>query len=237
MALIGKHNIAKMRSTTVGTGTLTLTTAMTGYLTFALAGVVNGERVTYTIRDGSNTEVGEGIYTSSGTTLTRATILSSTNAGAAISCTGNQVVFITLAAEDITPFASYYSTTPTVTANGVNDATLTLGTETVDHMGLASLSSNTIVVAKKGWYVLAGNAYFSAASAFNGRAKLSIAGYIQQPGYTTAMNILEDSIYIGPIMYNVASDAGVIGPFLISNNTGFSITTYLEVNLWQVGKI
>lgn len=237
MALIGKHNIAKMRSATTGTGTLTLTTAMSGYLTFALAGVVNGERVTYTIRDGSNTEVGVGIYTSSGTTLSRVTILSSTNAGAAISCSGNEVVFITLAAEDITPFANYYSTTPTVTANTTDDATLTLDTETVDHTGLASVTGNTIVVAKKGWYVLAANAYFSAASAFNGRAKLDIAGYINHKGYTTAMGILDDNFYTGPLMYNVASDAGVIGPFLISNNTGFSITTYLEVSIWQIGKV
>lgn len=237
MTLIGKHNIAKMRSSTVGTGTLTLTTAMSGFLTFALAGVVNGERVTYTIRDGSNTEVGQGIYTTVGLTLTRATILSSTNGGAAISCTGNQVVMITIAAEDITPFASYYSTAPTVVTNTTNDATLTLDTEIVDHIGLASLSSNTIVVAKKGWYVLSGNAYFSSATAFNGRIKFDVAGYIRQPGYTTAQGVLEDALYIGPVMYNVATDGGTIGPFLISNNAGSTITVYLEVNLWQVGKI
>jgi len=237
MALIGKHNIAKMYSTTTGTGTLTLTTAVRGFNTFALAGVVNSERVTYTIRDGDHSEVGIGVYTLSGLTLTRATILSSTNAGAAISCTGRQIVGIALAAEDVTPFASYYSTTPTTVTNTTNDAVLTLDTETVDHTGLASLSSNTIVVAKKGWYVLSGNASFSAASAFNGRAKLDIAGYIKHQGYATADGILTDGFYIGPVMYNVASDAGVIGTFLFSNNTGFTVTVYLEVNLWQVGKI
>jgi hypothetical protein len=46
MTTIGRHNIAFMKSATTGTGTLTLTTAVRGFLTFALAGVVNSERVT-----------------------------------------------------------------------------------------------------------------------------------------------------------------------------------------------
>jgi phosphate/sulfate permease len=51
MTLIAKHNIAKMYSATTGTGTLTLTTAVALCNTFALAGVVDGEKVTYVITD------------------------------------------------------------------------------------------------------------------------------------------------------------------------------------------
>ena len=60
----------------------------------------NGDTVTYAIIDGLNREVGRGVYTSSGTTLTR-TVLESTNSNTAINLSGNAEVFITAAAEDI----------------------------------------------------------------------------------------------------------------------------------------
>jgi hypothetical protein len=94
------HDLARMTSTTTGTGTLTLGAAVSGFLTFALAGVADGELVRYSIRDGSSSEAGLGTYTASGTTLARTTIISSTNGGSAISCSGNQQVFITALKSD-----------------------------------------------------------------------------------------------------------------------------------------
>ena len=76
-------NIAKMTSTTTGTGTLTLGSAVTGYNTFANAGVTNGQVVTYAIEDYDVSgniiarEVGAGTYSSTGPTLTRDTVYSS----------------------------------------------------------------------------------------------------------------------------------------------------------------
>lgn len=95
------YNLARMTTATTGTGTITLGSAVASYVTFANAGVQNGDTVTYAIVDGNNREVGRGVYTSSGTTLTRATILESTNSNAAINLSGNAEVFITAAAEDI----------------------------------------------------------------------------------------------------------------------------------------
>src|SRR3990172_4414079 len=89
------HDLARMTSATAGTGTLTLGSAVSGFLTFALAGVADGETVLYSIRDGANSETGLGTYTAAGTTLARTTIYKSTNSDAAISCSGNQEVFIT----------------------------------------------------------------------------------------------------------------------------------------------
>lgn len=93
------YNIARMTTATTGTGTITLGSAATGFLSFAGAGVANGETVTYGIEDGSAREIGRGVYTSSGTTLTR-TVLKSTNSDAAISLSGTAQVFITAAKED-----------------------------------------------------------------------------------------------------------------------------------------
>jgi hypothetical protein len=72
-------------ATTVGTGTVTLAGAVTGYQTFAAIG--NGNTTYYTITHQSLTEweVGIGTYTSAGTTLSRDTVLASSNSGSLVS--------------------------------------------------------------------------------------------------------------------------------------------------------
>ena len=93
------YNLARMSSATTGTGTITLGAAVSGFLTFALAGVADGDVVSYGIKDGANSEVGTGTYTASGTTLSR-TVTKSTNSNAAINLSGSAEVYITLRAED-----------------------------------------------------------------------------------------------------------------------------------------
>lgn len=93
-------NLARMSTSTTGTGTITLGSAVSGFLTFAGAGVSDGDEVVYAIRDGANSEIGVGTYTASGTTLTR-NVEDSTNSGSAISLSGSAEVFITTRARDI----------------------------------------------------------------------------------------------------------------------------------------
>lgn len=93
------YNLARMTTATTGTGTITLGSAVSGFRTFAEAGATNGQTVSYAIRDGANSEVGRGVYTSSGTTLTRS-VLISTNANSAINLSGTAEVFISALAED-----------------------------------------------------------------------------------------------------------------------------------------
>ena len=92
-------NRAKMSTATTGTGTITLGSAASGYQSFAAAGVADGDVVRYVIEDGNNWEIGEGIYTSSGTTLSRNPSESS-SAGAPINLSGSAVVFVGAAAQD-----------------------------------------------------------------------------------------------------------------------------------------
>lgn len=94
-------NIAKMTSTTAGTGTLTLSGTVSGFKSFANAGVGNGDRVTYIIENGDKREVGIGTYSTSGPTLSRDTIYSSTNSDAAESLSGTSYIAITVPAEVI----------------------------------------------------------------------------------------------------------------------------------------
>lgn len=94
MATTKLYDLARMSTTTTGTGTITLGSAVSGFLSFAAAGVSNGDIVGYAISDGANSEVGYGTYTTSGTTLTR-TVIKSTNSDSTISLSGSAEVFIT----------------------------------------------------------------------------------------------------------------------------------------------
>lgn len=94
------YNLARVTTATTGTGTITLGAAVSGFLTFANAGIADQDVVSYGIRDGANSEIGFGLYTASGTTLTR-NVTNSTNANAAITLSGAAEVFITARAEEI----------------------------------------------------------------------------------------------------------------------------------------
>ena len=109
-------NRAKMTTATTGTGTITLGSAVDGFQTFTAAGVVDGDTVRYCIEDGtSNFELGSGVFTASGTTLTRV-VSESSNSGNAINLSGDAIVFITAIAADLQP-TTFTTTVFTATAN------------------------------------------------------------------------------------------------------------------------
>lgn len=86
----------KETTVTTGTGTITLAGASTGFQSFAVIG--NGNQTYYTIagQTGSEWEVGIGTYTSSGTTLSRTTVLASSNSGSLVNFSaGTKDVFVT----------------------------------------------------------------------------------------------------------------------------------------------
>jgi hypothetical protein len=98
MALVVKDRVQET-STTTGTGTFTLAGAVSGFQSFSVIG--NANTTYYAIVGGTEWEVGLGTYTSSGTLLSRDTILESSNGGTAVNFSaGTKNVFVTYPAEE-----------------------------------------------------------------------------------------------------------------------------------------
>jgi hypothetical protein len=101
MATAVLKNRVKESTATTGTGPVTLAGASDGFQSFNTA-FANGDTVYYTIVGGTQWEVGIGVFTSSGTTLSRDVVLSSSNAGSLVNFSaGSKDVFCTVPAERI----------------------------------------------------------------------------------------------------------------------------------------
>lgn len=141
-------NRVKVSTSTTGTGSITLGSAEDGYQSFADGGIVNGDSVSYVIEDGDNWEIGKGNYSSTGPTLNRTTISESSNAGSAISLSGNAKVFITVHAEDIMQKGGIEHTDGTYSFDGGLDSVVgvTIHPEDgTDNFGVVSDSSMEII--------------------------------------------------------------------------------------------
>lgn len=92
-------NLCRFNTSTVGTGALSIGGAVSGYLTPLLAGLTDGATVTYSIRENAQSEIGYGVYSAGLQTITRSSVLKSTNNDSAISLTGGAEVALCLAAE------------------------------------------------------------------------------------------------------------------------------------------
>jgi hypothetical protein len=114
----------KETSATTGTGTLTLSGAATGFQSFAVIG--NGNTTYYAIYDRTNQgwEIGVGTYSSN--TLTRDTVLESSNSGSKVNFpAGTKDVFCTYPAEQAVTLTDIQTlTNKTITGGTVNPTTL-----------------------------------------------------------------------------------------------------------------
>jgi hypothetical protein len=141
MALVLKDRV-KVTTTTTGTGTLTLGSAYGGYQDFSVIG--DGNTTYYAIHDPAtgDWEVGLGTYTASGTTLSRSTILESSNSGSAVNFgAGTKEVFCTYPAEK----AATIDDIPTNNNELTNGAGYITGNQTITLSGDATGSGTTSI--------------------------------------------------------------------------------------------
>lgn len=142
-------NRAWQAITSTGTGTASLGTAVAGYQTAAAAGVTNGTTVSYVIRDGNAWEIGQGVYSTTGPTLTRpGTGNFSSSTGSLLNLTSAATVFLAPQAAD---FGTMFS-------QNANAVSITGGTIS----GLSSLD-----VAGQGTFAASGTSLSATSSGAN----------------------------------------------------------------------
>ena len=148
MPLVVKDRVNET-STTTGTGTFTLAGAVTGFQTFAAIGDGNTTYYAIVLQGGSEFEVGLGTYTSSGTTLSRDTILSSSNSNNAVNFSaGTKNVFCDYPA----PKAVYGDATNTAFAaqiaasNGLLMNNMTVGTTFTIPTGYSAMAVGPVTI-------------------------------------------------------------------------------------------
>jgi hypothetical protein len=203
MALAVYDRIQETTATT-GTGTVTLGGAVAGYQSFAAVG--NGNNTYYTILDGTNWEVGVGTYSTTGPTLARTTILSSSNSGSAINLSGGAIVWCDYPAEK----AIYYD------VNGV----ATIGS-TLSYSDTGIVASFASTVAGYNQVIIQNKSSSSSASSnFNisNDASTATTGYAELG--------INSSTYSGTGSFNIAGAS-----YLASASTDLTIGTYGAYNI------
>jgi len=145
MALVVKDRVQET-STTTGTGTFTLAGAVSGFQSFSAIG--NANTTYYAIVGGTEWEVGLGTYTSSGTTLSRDTVLSSSTGSKVSFSAGTKNVFVTYPAGK----SSYQDDTNTDTmpqfaaTNGLNVNNGTIGSSYTFPTGYNSVEAGDVTI-------------------------------------------------------------------------------------------
>jgi len=146
MALVFKDRV-KQVTTTTGTGTVTLAGVSDGFQAFTVIG--NTNTTYYTIVSGDNWETGRGTYTLSGTTLSRDTVIESSNSGSKISLSGESEVFCTYpATKAVVQDLNNNGTAPQLLAsNGIYQNSNTVGTSITLETNHNGMSAGPITVA------------------------------------------------------------------------------------------
>ena len=205
MALVLKDRV-KETTTTSGTGTIVLNGAATGYQSFAVIG--NGNTTYYTIAGGSNWEVGIGTYYSGNTSLSRDTILASSNSNAAVVLSGSNDVFVTYPAEE-----AVYEQGGKLFSNGSSNVSFVALNTNLAQINTVTITSGTISATPNAATDIANKTYVDTVAATG----LSYHAAVQA---ATTANLA--STTGGTVTYNQPNGAG--------NGVGATLTLSVALN-------
>lgn len=206
MALVLADRV-KETTTTAGTGTVTLLGASTGYQSFAAVGNANTTYYTIAGQTGSEWEVGIGTYTSSGTTLSRDTVLASSNSGSLVTFSaGTKDVFVTYPAG-----RSVYANGTVLTATNSSILPAASGGTGLSSPGTAG---NVLTSTGSGW-----TSSPAAGSAYTRTTFTATAG---QTAFTVSYAVGYIQIYVNGVLLT-GSD------YTASSGTGFTLNVACAV--------
>jgi len=205
----------KDTTTTTGTGTITLSgTAPAGYQSFAVIG--NANTTYYTLADTNNWEVGIGTYTSVGPTLSRDTVLASSNSGNLVNFSaGSKDAFVTYPAE---------RAVMTDVAQTLTTKTISGSSNTITNVSLTTGVTGTLPTANGGTnlttFTAANYALYSTSSSVLTAGTLPVAAGGTGAATFTANNVLLGN---GTSALQVVAP-GTTGNVLTSNGTTWAST-------------
>jgi len=211
------------------TVSFTLSGSVAGYQSFSVIG--NGNTTYYSATDASgNWEVGIGTYSTTGPTLTRTTILSSSNSGSAVTFSGTVTVFVTYPASKSTNLdASGNVNALGTVASGTWQAT-TIATA---YGGTGTTSSTSTVagsnVLRDSNVNISGNNYFAGSAtvtAAAGTTTLTAAsGFIQVLNGTGGQTFKLPDATTLPISAQFQFNNNATGTLTIVNNASGAVGT------------
>jgi hypothetical protein len=226
------------------TVSFTLTDSVTGYQSFAVVG--NGNTTYYGATDGSgNWEVGVGTYATGGT-LTRTTVVASSNSNTAVTFSGTVSVFITYPAENAvtTDTLAYPPAIGGTTPSTGTFTTLTAQTEVLKgtgnnlflQSGLAGGTSGTLgttAVAPTSWSFIttANGGTVTYASALSGSGNsIRMAGTTVRTGLAQSVTLISGESYSFSYNIETVTTAGTLQLQNLWLATGATVTATYYVN-------
>ena len=204
MALVVNDRVQQTGSANT-TVSFTLTGTVTGFQSFSVVG--NGNTTYYAATDSSgNWEVGIGTYSTTGPTLTRTTILSSSNSGSAVTFSGTVTVFVTYPSEK----SINYDANDVATIGSVLNYS---DTGIIGSFASTVAGYNQVIIQNK-------------SSATNASSNLNVSNNVSTATTGFAELGINSSTFTGTGSFNIAGAA-----YLASASTDLAIGTYGAYNV------